>query len=59
MDKVTKKTISMPTKDFLAEHKKLAKLSVKRPKLVKAEAKDQGNELKKVKKELKKKYFTK
>ena len=48
MDKVTKTTVSMPKKDFIKEHRKLAKLSIKKPKLIKKEAKDQARELRKV-----------
>ena len=38
----------MSKKAFIAEHKELAKLSPKRPGLVRKEAKEQGEELKRV-----------
>lgn len=44
----------MSIKAFKAEHKELAKLSVKRPSLIKREAKEQGKELRQVMKKVKK-----
>ena len=48
MSKVKGQKIVMSKREFVKEHRELAKLSPKRPALVKREAKEQGAELKRV-----------